>query len=62
MLKKFQKVEIYEDPITRTKLENKAMLLKYIQNCGSFNGKKLQEWYVMFDGETEKHRRVILED
>lgn len=54
-------VTIYQDPITRTKPEGKAVLLEMLSdNMGIYEGKTLQYWKVSFQGETEIYQRSIL--
>jgi len=55
-------VEIYEDPITETKLEGTAVLKSLLDaDRGTFNGRVLQRWMVFFPGKYGgKFERMIL--
>ena len=49
------KVKIYQDPITKKKLEGEATLVQF----QSANDDGLEDWLVKFPGETETNQRMI---
>ena len=54
-MKKGDKVIIFEDPLTCTKVEEKAILKKYAETYGD----GIEGWMVMFPGEKEEYFRLI---
>lgn len=65
MLKPHQTVTIYEDPITRQKIEGKAVLLHRLDaDMGTVDNGHLERWSVCFEGEdgTVYDRMILVED
>lgn len=60
-LEKGQKIEIWEDPIIRNKLEGRATLLQRIDK--GFDP-QMQRWLVLFDGDHESPvtRFIMVDD
>lgn len=54
-----EKIDIYCDPLTRTKLEGRATLIQmtYRDDVDGLN-----RWLVRFDGDTETYERTVHAD
>ncbi len=58
-LKRGQKVNIYEDPLTCKKLEGRARLLEFLGGGGVYEGRSVTRWMVKFDGDSKPYQRTI---
>jgi len=62
-MKKGDKVTIYEDPITKERLEGEAILVKLIdEDCGRWEEGTMQRWKVRFLNEimNEFERSILV--
>jgi hypothetical protein len=62
MMKAGDTVNIYEDPITQTSLEGRAVLVSKVKDdMGIIDGVyRMERWAVRFEGEQDKYERSIL--
>jgi hypothetical protein len=64
-MKKGQKVNVFQDPITRQRIEEAgAQVLKVIKPCGydDCNGNRLIHCLVVFPGESKAFPRDVSDD
>jgi hypothetical protein len=53
-------VTIYTDPITEKNIEGIARLKRKIESCGWWEGRRIERWVVVFNGEDMEVERNIL--